>query len=58
MPDGKCLTESVMYQVTVTKEDGLAIGTYVGLTQGPFKLRFLNHNSSFRNPKNKHAIEC
>ena len=54
---GKCLTESVVYQATVTKEDGSATETYVGLTEGPFKSRILNHISSFRNPKIKHGTE-
>ena len=54
---GKCLTESVVYQATVTKEDGSATETYVGLTEGTFKSRFLNHTSSFRNTKNRHATE-
>ena len=31
--------------------------TYVGLTEGTFKSRFLNHTSSFRNTKNRHATE-
>ena len=40
---GKCLTESVVYQATVTKEDGSATETYVGLTEGTFKSHFLSH---------------
>ena len=54
---GKCLTESVVYQATVTKEDGSATETYVRLTEGAFKSRFLNHTSAFRNTKNRHATE-
>ena len=46
---GKCLTESVVYQATVTRKDNQQKETYVGLTEGPFKTRYNNHTSSFRN---------
>ena len=48
---GKCLIESVVYQATVTREDNQQNETYVGHTEGPFKTRYNNHTSSFRNPK-------
>ncbi len=54
---GKCLIESVVYQATVTREDNQQKETYVGHTEGPFKTRYNNHTSSFRNPKHKHATE-
>ena len=54
---GKCLTESVVYQATVTKQDNLEKQTYVGHTEGPFKTRYNNHTSSFRNIKHKHSTE-
>ena len=37
---GKCLTESVVYQATVTRKDNQQKETYVGLTEGPFKTRY------------------
>ena len=54
---GKCLTESVVYQTTVTREDNQQKETYVGHTADPFKVRYYNHTSSFRNPEHKHSTE-
>ena len=54
---GKCLTESVVYQATVTRKDNQQKETYVGLTEGTFKTRYNNHTSSFRNEKHKHSTE-
>ena len=54
---GKCLTESVVYQATVTRQDNLEKETYVGHTEVPFKTRYNNHTSSFRNIKHKHSTE-
>ena len=42
---GKCLTDKVVYRATVTTDNGSE--TYVGLTAGPFKKRWQNHNSDF-----------
>ena len=50
---GKCLTGSVVYQATVTKEDGSATETYVGLTEGPF---FKSHQL-VQKPRDRHATE-
>ena len=36
---GKCLTESIVYQATVTRKDNQQKETYVGHTAGPFKAR-------------------
>ena len=55
---GKCRSEGIVYQATVTKEDNREEEkTYVGITEGTFKTRYHNHASSFRNPKRKHATE-
>ena len=54
---GKCLTESVVYQATVTRKDNQQKETYVGLTEGTFKTRYNNHTSSFGNQKHKHSTE-
>ena len=48
---GKCLTESVVYQATVTREDTKEEKTYVGHTRGQFKTRYNNHTNSFKNAK-------
>ena len=54
---GKCLTKSIVYQATVKNIDKNTEETYVGLTEGTFKTRYLNHTSSFRNEKTKNATE-
>ena len=54
---GKCLTQSIVYQATVKNIEKGTQETYVGLTEGPYKTRYLNHISSFRNVKTKHATE-
>ena len=54
---GKCLTESVVYQATVTREDTHKEETYVGLTENTFKTRFSNHMQSFRNQKMRNSTE-
>ena len=46
---GMCLSESVVYQATVTTQDDRHNKSYVGLTKGTFKSRYLNHTSLFRN---------
>ena len=52
---GNFLTESVVYQATVTREDTAEEKTYVEHTRGQFKARYNNHTNSFRNAKHKHA---
>ena len=43
-----CLTESIVYQATVSTSDKRPPETYVGLTENKFKLRYANHKTSFR----------
>ena len=50
--DGKCLTDNLIYQATVT-HDG-RVNTYIGLTSSDFKTRLANHNKSFNHEKYKH----
>ena len=52
---GKCLTDSVVYQATVTRDDTTEEKTYVGHTEREFKTRYNHHTNSFRNAKHKHA---
>ena len=52
---GKCLTESVVYQAIVKREDTGDEKSYVGHTEGSFKTRYNNHTNSFRNAKHRHA---
>ena len=55
--DGKCLSEGVIYQAVVTREDGI-VDSYIGMTATSFKGRWRNHMSSFktRNPNNATAL--
>ncbi len=52
---GKCLTSSVIYQATVTRQDNHKDETYVGLTEGTFKTRYYCHMNSFKNEKQRNA---
>ena len=52
-----CLGECVVYQATIVTEDDRPDESYVGLTEGTFKSRYLNHTSSFRNENKKTATE-
>ena len=55
--DQKCLSEGVVYQAEVTRDDGVK-DSYVGLTERTFKDRWTKHKSSFRtrNPKNASGL--
>ena len=55
--EGKCLTESVIYQATVIRSDTTKQETYVGLTENQFKTRYRSHLSSFRNIKYRNSTE-
>ena len=55
--EGKCQSKEIVYQATVTTDDSNAQKTYVGLTEGTFKTRYLNHTTSFRNQKSENATE-
>ncbi len=52
---GKCQSQGVVYQATVTREDNQEQQTYIGITEGTFKTRFNNHTSSFRKSKNRNS---
>ena len=56
----KCITESVVYQATVTTKDKTTNRppqTYVGLTENSFKTRLANHKTSFNSFDKRNAIE-
>ena len=55
--EGKCLTESVIYQATVTRSDTTKQETYFGLTENQFKTRYRSHVSSFKNIKYRNSTE-
>ena len=54
---GKCLNEGIVYQAIVTREDNNDESSYVGLTEGKFKRRYANHNTSFRYEKYRNSTE-
>ena len=51
--DGACQSEGVIYEATVTRGDIFTKEFYTGLTDRPFKKRYDEHNSDFRNPARK-----
>ena len=55
--NGKCQTQSVVYQATVTREDNQKKETYVGLTENTFKTRFSNHTQSFKSRTLRNTTE-
>ena len=52
---GKCLTDNVIYEATVTADND--IKTYIGSCSTKFKLRYNDHTSSFRNAQYKNKTE-
>lgn len=52
---GQCQAQSIVYQATVTREDSKEQQTYIGITEGSFKLRYNNHTNSFRKPKMRNS---
>ena len=51
----QCLTESIVYQATVTRQDILKEETYIGLTENTFKTRYNAHTSSFKNENKRNT---
>ena len=49
--DGKWLSEGIVYQAIVRRDDNNEESSYVGLTEGTFKTRYANHSTSFRHEK-------
>ena len=51
--DGKCLTNNVIYKVTVTTASRTT-SNYIGMVENDFRTRFNNHKLSFRNQNHSH----
>ena len=49
--NGKCLTESLVYQAEITATDVGETKIYIGMTSGTFKKRYANHKKSINNPR-------
>ena len=45
-----CLATNVIYKAEVITTDDMSKKRYIGMTAGPFKLRYNNHKKSFRDP--------
>ena len=52
--DGACQTEELVYGASVTKLSDNSIESYTGLTARNFKLRYYEHQSSFRHSEQRH----
>ena len=48
------MTDNIVYQASVTRQDNLAVESYIGLCQTTFKVRFTSHKSSFKNSNKRH----
>ena len=48
--DGKCLTESIVYEAKVSCETTNVVKTYIGLTEPTFKARWDKHKYTFNHP--------
>ena len=53
--ENKCLTKSVIYQATVTREDNMTKETYIGLTENTFKSRYAGHIHTFKHEEKRNA---
>ena len=55
--DNNCLSSGVVYMANVSTDDDPLGKSYIGLTEGPFKLRFNQHTSSFKREKHSNCTE-
>ena len=55
--DNKCLTSQLIYQPDVTNNPDNEYKYYLGLAEIPFKERYGNHKSSFKNENSKNSTE-
>jgi hypothetical protein len=55
--EGKCLSESVIYQADVSTADNNETKSYIGITGGKFKCRYRNHIKSINHKKYAHDTE-
>ena len=49
--DGNCFVRSVVYKAQITSDNGKVVKDYIGMTAGPFKLRYRNHLKSLNNER-------
>ena len=55
--DNNCLSSGVVYMANVSTDNDSLGKSYIGLTEGPFKLRFNQHTSSFKHGKHSNRTE-
>ena len=53
--NGDCNASEIVYEATV--DSNLSRKKYIGISETPFKLRFNNHTSSFRNAPHRNSTE-
>ena len=53
--EGKCLTDNIVYQATVTRHDNHKEDSYIGLTENTFKTRYTAHKASFKHKDKRNA---
>ena len=49
--NGNCLVRSVVYKAQITSDNGKVVKNHIGMTAGPFKLRYSNHLKSLNNER-------
>lgn len=54
---GNCLSQNIIYQATVEREDNRPAETYIGLTASTFKTRYSNHTASFNHANKRTSTE-
>ena len=47
--NGECRSNAIVYKATVKTEDQSKTRDYIGMAETDFKMRFYNHEASFRN---------
>ena len=52
-----CLTQSVVFKANVTTESDTTGKNYIGLTEGTFKQRYMQHKLSFQNRNYSNSTE-
>ena len=55
---GKCLTDNVIYEATVTETQTGSKETYTGVTSRQFKKQFYEHNTDIRKVKKQPGCNC
>ena len=55
--NGECQASEIVYKAEVKSQGSGALKEYIGLTELPFKLRYANHQTSFRHERYRNSTE-